>query len=98
MGSIKERANFITEFWDLSDYFFEAPTSYDEKAAKNWKEETPELMRQVIEQLQNIEDFTSLNIETLLKDWMSTNEIGNGESHATVTIEFSRRIKRTTFV
>ena len=77
--SIKERANFITEFWDLADYFFVAPTSYDEKAAKNWKEETPELMKQVVEQLQNIEDFTSTNIETLLKDWMTTNEIGMGK-------------------
>jgi glutamyl-tRNA synthetase len=77
--SIKERANFITEFWDLADYFFVAPTSYDEKAAKNWKEETPDLMKQVKEQLQNIEDFSSLNIETLLKDWMTTNEIGMGK-------------------
>ncbi len=77
--SIKERANFITEFWDLADYFFVAPTTYDEKAAKNWKEETPELMKQVIEQLQNIEDFSSLNIETLLKEWMTTNEIGMGK-------------------
>ena len=77
--SIKERANFITEFWDLADYFFVAPTSYDEKAAKNWKEETPELMKQVVEQLQNIEGFTSTNIETLLKDWMTTNEIGMGK-------------------
>jgi glutamyl-tRNA synthetase len=79
VASIKERANFITEFWDLADYFFIAPTSYDEKAAKNWKEETPELMKQVVEQLQNIEDFTSTNIETLLKDWMTTNEIGMGK-------------------
>jgi glutamyl-tRNA synthetase len=77
--SIKERANFITEFWDLADYFFVAPTSYDEKAAKNWKEETPDLMKQVKEQLQNIEDFRSLNIETLLKDWMTKNEIGMGK-------------------
>lgn len=77
--SIKERANFITEFWDLADYFFVAPTSYDEKAAKNWKEETPELMKQVVEQLQNIEDFSSLNIEILLKEWMTTNEIGMGK-------------------
>jgi len=77
--SIKERANFITEFWDLADYFFVAPTYYDEKAAKNWAAETPELMKQVVEQLQNIEDFSSLNIETLLKDWMTTNEIGMGK-------------------
>mgnify|MGYP000261085855 CR=1 FL=1 len=79
VSMIKERANFVTEFWDLADYFFEAPTTYDEKAAKNWKEETPALMQQVISELNKIEDFTSVNIETLLKEWMTTNEIGMGK-------------------
>ncbi len=79
VGMIKERANFVTEFWDLADYFFEAPVSYDEKAAKNWKEETPGLMQQVISELEKIEDFTSANIETLLKEWMTANEIGMGK-------------------
>ena len=36
-------------------------------------------MKLVVEQLQNIADFSSLNIETLLKDWMTTNEIGMGK-------------------
>jgi glutamyl-tRNA synthetase len=79
VASIKERANFITEFWGLADYFFVAPTYYDEKAAKNWAAETLELMKLVVEQLQNIADFSSLNIETLLKYWMTTNEIGMGK-------------------
>ena len=79
ISSIKERANFVSDFWELADYFFVAPTSYDEKAAKNWKEETPALMKQVIEVLESIDDFTSLNIETILKDWMTTNEIGMGK-------------------
>jgi glutamyl-tRNA synthetase len=79
VSMIKERAHFVNELWDLADYFFEAPSSYDEKAAKNWKEETPDLMQQVISELNNIEDFTSVNIETLLKEWMSTNEIGMGK-------------------
>jgi glutamyl-tRNA synthetase len=76
---IKERAHFVNEFWDLADYFFEAPTSYDEKAAKNWNSATPVLMQQVISELNNIEDFSSVNIETLLKEWMTTNEIGMGK-------------------
>jgi glutamyl-tRNA synthetase len=76
---IKERAHFVNEFWNLADYFFEAPTSYDEKAAKNWKEETPGLMQQVISELNKIENFTSANIETLLKEWMTANEIGMGK-------------------
>lgn len=76
---IKERANFVSEFWDLADYFFVAPTSYDEKATKNWKEETPGLMQQLISVLTTIEDFTSVNIETVVKDWMTQNEIGMGK-------------------
>lgn len=76
---IKERAHFVTEFWNLADYFFIAPTTYDEKASKNWKEETPILLTQVRDIINNIEDFTSLNIETLLKEWMTTNEIGMGK-------------------
>lgn len=76
---IKERAHFVNEFWDLAEYFFVAPNAYDEKAAKNWKEETPELMKQVISELEKIEDFTSVTIETLLKEWMTTNEIGMGK-------------------
>ena len=76
---IKERANFVSEFWDLSDFFFVAPTSYDEKATKNWKEETPALMQELISVLSEITDFTSLNIETIVKDWMTKNEIGMGK-------------------
>ncbi len=76
---IKERANFVSDFWDLTDFFFQAPTSYDEKASKNWKEETPTLMQELISVLENIEDFTSANIETIVKDWLTKNEIGMGK-------------------
>lgn len=76
---IKERANFVSEFWEMSNFFFEAPTSYDEKAAKNWKEDTPGLMNQLIEILSSIEEFSSFNIETIVKNWMTQNEIGMGK-------------------
>jgi glutamyl-tRNA synthetase len=79
VSSIKERANFVSDFWELADYFFVAPTSYDEKASKNWKEETPNLMQQLISVLENVGEFTSLNIETIVKDWMMKNEIGMGK-------------------
>ncbi|MBF6641433.1 glutamate--tRNA ligase [Flavobacterium sp. J49] len=79
VSSIKERANFVSEFWDLADYFFVAPTSYDEKAAKNWAAETPNLMQQLISVLENVGEFSSANIETIVKDWMTKNEIGMGK-------------------
>jgi glutamyl-tRNA synthetase len=76
---IKERAHFVTEFLELSDYFFEAPTSFDEKAAKNWKEETPELMKMLISELEKINEFNAPNIEHFVKQWMTENEIGMGK-------------------
>lgn len=76
---IKERAHFVSEFWELSDYFFEAPSSYDEKASKNWKEETPALMQNLIAVLEGIQDFTASTIETVVKEWMTANEIGMGK-------------------
>ena len=79
VSSIKDRANFVQELWELGDFFFVAPTSYDEKASRNWKEETPVLMTKVSEILTNIQDFTSANIETILKSWMTESEIGMGK-------------------
>ena len=76
---IKERAHFVSEFWEMSDFFFVAPTSYDEKASKNWKAETPALMQELISVIEEITDFSSLNIETIVKDWMTKNEIGMGK-------------------
>ena len=56
-----------------------APTSYDEKAKKNWKEDTPALLQELISVLEEITDFTSVNIETIVKDWLTKNEIGMGK-------------------
>ncbi|TRX40368.1 glutamate--tRNA ligase [Flavobacterium restrictum] len=76
---IKERAHFVSEFWEMSDFFFIAPTVFDEKASKNWKAETPALMQELISVLEEISDFTAANIETIVKDWMTKNEIGMGK-------------------
>ena len=80
VSSIKERAVFVQDFWDLSDFFFVTPTSYDEKASKkNWKEETSELMQELISVLSTIEDFSSENTEKEIKEWITNKEIGFGK-------------------
>lgn len=76
---VKERATFASELWDLSSFFFEAPTSYDEKASKNFKPETGELMLQLITVLENTLDFSSENVENTVKNWMTEHEIGMGK-------------------
>lgn len=80
VSQIKERATFVSDFWDLSSFFFEAPSNYEEKAAKkNWKEDTSALMWSLISILESIEDFNSLNIETIVKEWITSKEIGFGK-------------------
>ena len=76
---VKERATFASELWDLTIFFFVAPTAYDEKASKNWKPETAELMKQLTGILENTLDFTSANLESVVKAWMEENSIGMGK-------------------
>lgn len=76
---VKERATFASELWSLSDFFFVAPDSYDEKAAKNWKPETGDLMAQLITILHNTLDFSPANVESVVKGWMEENGIGMGK-------------------
>ncbi len=77
---IKERATFVSDFWNLSNFFFTAPSDYDAKAVKkNWKSDTKELMQELIGVLSNIDDFSSQNIEINIKEWITSKEIGFGK-------------------
>ncbi len=80
VGLIKERATFVADFWALSKFFFIAPTEYDAKASKKqWKEATPQIMKKLIDILKSIEDFSSQNIENIVKEWLTLNELGFGK-------------------
>ena len=77
---IKERAVFVNDFWSLSDFFFEAPSAYDEKASKkNWNSETGPLMLELIDNINSIQDFSSANTEKEIKEWITAKEIGFGK-------------------
>ncbi len=77
---IKERATFVADFWDLSNFFFQTPTIYDAKASKKaWKEGASVLMSELIAVLTEIEDFSTENIEKIVKEWITSKEIGFGK-------------------
>ncbi len=80
VGLIKERATFVSDLWDLGSFFFMAPEAYDEKAVKkNWKDETGALMTELSHVIENVSDFTSENIEKIIKEWITSKEIGFGK-------------------
>jgi len=77
---IKERAVFVSDFWNLSDFFFQTPTSYDEKAVKKAiKDDTKEVLENVIGLVKSVNDFTTENIQNTIKSWIVSNEIGFGK-------------------
>ena len=80
IGLIKERATFVSDFWELSHYFFMSPTTYDKKAAKKaFKDDTPELMKTLIIVIESVSEFTVENLQTDIKGWIKSNEISFGK-------------------
>ena len=80
IGLVKERATFVSDFWQLSSYFFVAPKTYDEKASKKaFKEGTKEILEKVIDLVNSIDDFTVEQLQTTIKGWITSNEIGFGK-------------------
>ncbi|HHT23395.1 MAG TPA: glutamate--tRNA ligase [Bacteroidales bacterium] len=79
VGLVKERANFITDLWEQSSYFFVAPESYDEKTVKKrWKEDTPQEMTELATLLKGLDDFSAVNTEPIVKQWITDNSYNMG--------------------
>lgn len=77
---IRDRATFITDFWELSAFFFIAPTQYDEKAMKKqWKENSSEILDKIVNILSSQEDFSSANIEHIVKEFITNNGFSLGQ-------------------
>ena len=54
VGMLKERATFLPDIWEQGYYFFENPSTYDEKTVKKrWKEGVPEMMQEIYDFLNN---------------------------------------------
>ena len=64
---VKEKVQFVHEFWDHGRYIFIAPTSYDEKVmTKKWNEKSKDVFDKV---LLRFEEITSWNTEEITKQF-----------------------------
>ncbi len=80
VGLLKERATFLKEMIQEGAYFFQSPKEYDAKTvSKKWKEDSPALLADLRDELQEIEDWSSENIEARFKAFMEAKEIGFGK-------------------
>ncbi len=79
-GLVKERVSFVKDLWDQSWFFFEAPETYDSKVRKKrWKDSTPQIMRELMELLDSLDDFSPENCEREVKAWAEEKSLGLGQ-------------------
>lgn len=72
VGLTKDRVNFVPELWEQTNFFFVAPTEYEEKSLKKrWKEESPRHMSELLEV------FESVSKEDWHKSYQTTDDNGN---------------------
>ena len=70
---VKEKVQFVHEFWDHGKYIFEAPTSYDQKImAKKWNDTSVTLFNSVLITFNSIDTWTSQNIHDAFEDLLKT--------------------------
>ena len=79
IGLTKDRVNFISELWDQVNFFFVAPTEYDEKSLKKrWKEDSPKHMTEMLTLLEAHEDWSAEGLDNLVMPWIAEKEYGVG--------------------
>ena len=72
VAMVKDRVNFVRDLWDVTRFFFEAPTEYEEKAVKKrWKEDSPAVMTELVEVLKGLEDFSCAAAEPAVLGWIT---------------------------
>lgn len=77
---VKERVSFVREIWDQTNFFFEAPVSYDQEAVKKrWKKESPEILEALRKELSRINSSEPEITEPAIKAWISQNGYNTGD-------------------
>ncbi len=77
---MKERASFVRDIYNDSKFFFEAPTSYDEKATKKaWNEETSSLLTAFAASLTATDSFEKGVLKQSIHDFAEEKGLGMGK-------------------
>jgi glutamyl-tRNA synthetase len=77
---VKDRSDFVSNFWEQSYFFFERPISYDENIViKKWQVETPSSMLDFSEVLKEVIDFRAPVIKATAESFCQNKGIGLGQ-------------------
>ena len=60
---VKEKVQFVHEFWEQGKYVFEEPTTYDEKVmTKKWNEKSKDVFTEVLNHFKSVTNWNSEEI------------------------------------
>ena len=77
---IKDRLNFINDFWEQACYFFEAPTEYDPQALKKrWKEGTGAHLKVIDDMLMSFQPFDKQKAQDTVMQSIQDNGLNMGQ-------------------
>ena len=68
----KRNVSFVSDLWPLCKFFFVAPATFDKEdkfIRKNWRETTADEMRQFMEVLKTIDDFSVEGQKAVIDPW-----------------------------
>jgi len=66
---VKEKVQFVHEFWDHGKYIFEAPDTYDEKVmTKKWNEKSMDVFTAVLNKFTSVSEWNTENITKAFHD------------------------------
>ena len=79
IGLTKDRVNFVPELWEQTNFFFVAPTEYDEKSLKKrWKEDSPRHITELMALLEPQADWSAEALDALVMPWIEQQGYGVG--------------------
>ena len=79
IGLTKDRVNFVPELWEQTNFFFVAPTGYDEKSLKKrWKEDSPKHMTELLDILEGVPSWDAETLDRIVMGWIESKEYGVG--------------------
>ena len=80
IGLVKDRLNFLQEFWEQSSFFFEQPKEYDLNSVKpKWNELKTEYFDLLINKYNSLSAFEAVELETIFKSLAEEKAIKIGE-------------------
>ncbi len=79
-GLMKERVQFLNDFLEKGDYFFEDVKEYDaSNVTKRWKPENREKFNDMLKMMQTLDYTDPLSMEQATKEWINANGMKMGE-------------------